>query len=201
MFEYPFGVPARRKRATAQWQENAREANTLAYIRYAFAQGGGFLSYHLHSVARLVGQEGEADKIVGIAAFYTGRQLWRLSLSEILSIARFFGVIRAPGIAKRALQVGEIVSSPQVNEGYIANFAVAPAFRRMGIGRALTVFLLEQARKQERDSLLLDVVTNNKAAFSLYEGLGFTRWGKAKSCAERNASLPSTQALHLLIQQ
>jgi len=50
---------------------------------------------------------------------------------------------------------------------------VAPAFRRLGIGRALAEAVIEQARKIGYASMRLDTVAAMKAAGALYVSLGF----------------------------
>lgn len=54
---------------------------------------------------------------------------------------------------------------------YIGNLAVAPAFRRQGIGRAAMAFLLEQNKGAPR----VDLVTHpeNVSALALYAAFGF----------------------------
>jgi ribosomal protein S18 acetylase RimI-like enzyme len=54
---------------------------------------------------------------------------------------------------------------------YLSNIAVDPDFRRRGIARAATVFLLEEAKGCAR----IDLVTHpdNAAAIALYRSLGF----------------------------
>jgi ribosomal-protein-alanine N-acetyltransferase len=62
-------------------------------------------------------------------------------------------------------------------EGSVTNIAVLPAFRRQGVGRRLTAALIEQARRQECEFLMLEVRVSNTPAIALYEELGFARIG------------------------
>lgn len=55
----------------------------------------------------------------------------------------------------------------------IANVAVRPEYRRKGIARALTMKVLEHARKWGASSVWLHVREENEAALSLYQSLGF----------------------------
>ncbi len=55
----------------------------------------------------------------------------------------------------------------------IANVAVDPVYRRKGIARKLTNSAIEHARKRGVDEIWLHVRTENEAALSLYQSLGF----------------------------
>ena len=62
-----------------------------------------------------------------------------------------------------------------VDEAFIANIAVFPAFRRRGVGRALVETAMEQASALYR--LTLEVRASNSAAIALYRSLGFVEDG------------------------
>lgn len=64
-----------------------------------------------------------------------------------------------------------------LDEGHIANIAVAPAFRRLGVARSLLEDLLQYARREGMVSLLLEVRASNCAAIALYESMGFQAAG------------------------
>lgn len=55
----------------------------------------------------------------------------------------------------------------------IANVVVHPNYRRKGIGRALTVRAIEQARSAGAPAVWLHVRAENQGAIALYESLGF----------------------------
>jgi predicted GNAT family acetyltransferase len=56
----------------------------------------------------------------------------------------------------------------------IANVAVHPDYRGRGIGRALTLAGLEQARKRGAPAVWLQVRHDNPSAIHIYESVGFT---------------------------
>jgi ribosomal protein S18 acetylase RimI-like enzyme len=58
-------------------------------------------------------------------------------------------------------------------ELYVADVAVAPQFRRRGVGQALMRHAEEMARAWDKRALVLDVSTGNEAACRLYEQLGY----------------------------
>lgn len=62
-----------------------------------------------------------------------------------------------------------------LDEGYITNVAVLPAFRRRGVAERLLTALLGQA--QGLAFVTLEVRASNAAAIALYEKLGFERAG------------------------
>lgn len=55
----------------------------------------------------------------------------------------------------------------------IQTIAVAPAARRGGLGRALVLALLAEARRREARELFLEVRADNPGAWALYASLGF----------------------------
>ena len=68
-----------------------------------------------------------------------------------------------------------------LDEGYISNVAVAPAFRRRGIADALIVELLRRADALSLSFVTLEVREHNIPAISLYENCGFVRVGLRKN--------------------
>lgn len=72
---------------------------------------------------------------------------------------------------------GQIAGSAQILDwphgAEIADLAVAPAFRRRGIGRALVEALLEHARARDLSEVEIGVEADNQGALALYRQLGF----------------------------
>lgn len=60
-----------------------------------------------------------------------------------------------------------------VDEAHITTLAVAPDFRRKGLGRALMVELLQRARERGMTCTTLEVRAGNTAAIELYKSLGY----------------------------
>jgi ribosomal-protein-alanine N-acetyltransferase len=60
-----------------------------------------------------------------------------------------------------------------LDEGYIGNLAVAPRFRRKGLGRRLLEGLLREAKRRSLSFLTLEVRVSNAPAVALYRALGF----------------------------
>ena len=68
---------------------------------------------------------------------------------------------------------------------YVANVAVLPEFRRMGIAKRLMQEILDYGKKTNAEFLSLEVRQSNVAAISLYESLGFEEVGVRKNFYER----------------
>ncbi|MCX7615075.1 MAG: ribosomal protein S18-alanine N-acetyltransferase [Clostridiales bacterium] len=64
-----------------------------------------------------------------------------------------------------------------LDEGYIANVAVHPDFRRKGVGETLINGLLNKASDLGCSFLTLEVRSSNTAAISLYQKYGFIPCG------------------------
>ena len=64
-----------------------------------------------------------------------------------------------------------------LDEGYISNIAVSPAFRRRGIGMALVRALQAEGARRRLSFLTLEVRVGNREARRLYERTGFREAG------------------------
>lgn len=60
-----------------------------------------------------------------------------------------------------------------LDEGYVNDIAVLPAFRRQGVGLALVNALVEYARQKGLRFLTLEARASNQSAIRLYERAGF----------------------------
>jgi len=79
--------------------------------------------------------------------------------------------------ADRDELVGYLIISRYVDAWHVMNIAVAPAYRRKGIARALMERLFEVTERDARRGYTLEVRVSNDAAISLYEALGFRARG------------------------
>jgi ribosomal-protein-alanine N-acetyltransferase len=64
-----------------------------------------------------------------------------------------------------------------LDEMHILNVAVAPGWRRWGLGRWLVRFAMGKAVRDGARRAFLEVRASNREALSLYVGLGFVRAG------------------------
>lgn len=59
------------------------------------------------------------------------------------------------------------------DEIHVLSVATTSSMRRRGLGRALMDAVIEEARAQRSEIMLLEVRRSNRAAIALYRGLGF----------------------------
>ncbi len=88
-----------------------------------------------------------------------------------------------------AVQDGQVIGWAGLEyvcgEGSVTNIAVLPAFRGQGLGRALTLRLIEEAQRRTLDFLMLEVRASNTPAIALYRSLGFTEIGVRRGFYEK----------------
>lgn len=94
---------------------------------------------------------------------------------------------------QRDAPVGYAVYWFTVDEGELANIAVAPASRGQGVGKALLEHVIGVARRDGVSNLFLEVRASNQVAISLYTRYGFERVGLRR----RYYNEPSEDALVL----
>ena len=80
---------------------------------------------------------------------------------------------------------GYAALSSILDEGNLDNIAVAPAYRRQGIGEALLKEILRRAREKALAVLYLEVRAGNRPAIALYEKHGFLEVGRRKNYYEK----------------
>jgi [ribosomal protein S18]-alanine N-acetyltransferase len=74
-----------------------------------------------------------------------------------------------------------------VDEAHITTVAIDPNYRRRGIGRALTIAILGEAKERSMACSTLEVRAGNEAAIELYQQLGYV------TTAKRRAYYPDNQ--------
>jgi len=65
-----------------------------------------------------------------------------------------------------------------VDEAHISTIAVAPAYRRQGLGELLLLRMVDEAQKKSAAMVTLEVRVSNIVAQTLYEKYGFETQGK-----------------------
>ena len=72
---------------------------------------------------------------------------------------------------------GYVGSESVLDSADMMNIAVAPEFRRQGVGEALVNGLISRLQSKSVAFLLLEVRVSNKSAIAMYEKLGFLQVG------------------------
>ena len=68
-----------------------------------------------------------------------------------------------------------------VEEAHITLLGIHPEHQRLGLGKTLLCYLLEDALKRQLERATLEVRASNQAAIKLYEQYGFKLAGKRKN--------------------
>ena len=93
----------------------------------------------------------------------------------------FFWCARRDGVGV----LGYVVAWFVADEGEIANLAVSPSARGMGVGRALLDAALEAAARRGVGAVYLEVRDSNERARRLYESRGFEEVGRRRGYYRR----------------
>jgi len=122
----------------------------------------------------------------------TVRPMRDADVAEVIGIERasyqfpwtegiFHDCLRVEYLCRVAVQgqriTGYAVMSMGAGEAHILNLCVREDHRRMGVGRALIRYLLEQAEDAGMVEAFLEVRPSNAVAMVLYESLGFQQIG------------------------
>ena len=119
----------------------------------------------------------DLDAVVAIERVSFSDPPWsRASFASLLGDAR----VRFTVASDRAI-AGYVVTWVVADEGELANLAVAPDRRRLGIGRRLLDHAIAEALAAGARSLYLEVRESNLAARTLYGARGFAEVGRRRS--------------------
>jgi ribosomal-protein-alanine N-acetyltransferase len=126
------------------------------------------------------------DEMTAIYAHCFPDRPW--SLEEVTSLLNRRDVL--PICAPNAF----VMASCFAPEAEILTIAVAPAYRRKGIGAALLKELCAQLPSRDIDTVFLEVADGNLAAIGLYKGFDFQEVGRRKAYYSRKDA-PAEDAL------
>jgi ribosomal-protein-alanine acetyltransferase len=80
----------------------------------------------------------------------------------------------------RGVLTGYAVLTTGAGEGHLMNLSVAAAWQRRGLGRALLLHVLDEARALGLSQVFLEVRVSNAAAIALYQAAGFAEIGRRR---------------------
>jgi [ribosomal protein S18]-alanine N-acetyltransferase len=111
----------------------------------------------------------DLDAVVGLEVVAFADPWTRMAFEAALKErhARFRVARTADGV------IGYVIAWFILDEGEIANLAVAPTARRRGVARALLEHIIGEARASGLARLFLEVRESNVTARALYNSLGF----------------------------
>jgi [ribosomal protein S18]-alanine N-acetyltransferase len=111
----------------------------------------------------------DLDAVVGLEVVAFADPWTRMAFEAALKEhhARFRVARTAAGV------IGYVIAWFVLDEGEIANLAVAPTARRRGVARALLHHIIVEARESGLARLFLEVRESNATARALYNSLGF----------------------------
>lgn len=95
-----------------------------------------------------------------------------------------------PGLHLVGVYKGEIIAYSNTwfitDEAHLGNFAVAPEYRKKGVGKAMLQYIISETRNQGMSCIHLEVRISNIHAIELYEKYGFNRIGIRKKYYKDN---------------
>ena len=92
---------------------------------------------------------------------------------------------------RRASLAGFVLSRTVLDEAEILTIAVAPKFRRRGLGSALLAAHLATLAAKGAKTLFLEVEAGNRAALALYDAFGFCQIGESKAYYRKPEGKPA----------
>jgi ribosomal protein S18 acetylase RimI-like enzyme len=112
------------------------------------------------------------EQVAGLLLAFHGKEMGRLSLAMAYQV---FGIYNLAEILQLAINapLASYGDETAGDEFYVSHLAVLPAFRRMGIGRALLVYADELAHTAGLDKCSLCVDIDNINAQHLYLSQGY----------------------------
>lgn len=116
------------------------------------------------------------------------------AIIRLLDVPGAFGILAyQPGDPAQNcedLPLGFVLMQTVLDEAEINTITVAPAARRMGVGKKLLGAVEERLRASNVTRMLLEVAVDNDPAIALYTQNGFSEVGRRKGYYARRNSAP-----------
>ncbi|MEJ3404405.1 ribosomal protein S18-alanine N-acetyltransferase [Rathayibacter sp. YIM 133350] len=121
----------------------------------------------------------DLDAIMAIetSTFTTDAWSREAMLSDLESPHTYYLVVVVVDVDVPAAVVGYagLLAPEAAGEGDVQTIAVHPSARGEGLGRALMLALIDEARRRGAEHVFLEVRADNPVARALYESLGFSQ--------------------------
>lgn len=116
------------------------------------------------------------------------------AIVRLLDVPGAFGILAYqpgdPAKNSEDLPLGFVLMQTVLDEAEINTITVAPAARRMGVGKKLLGAVEERLRASDVTRMLLEVAVDNDPAIALYTQNGFGEVGRRKGYYARRNSAP-----------
>ncbi len=116
------------------------------------------------------------------------------AIIRLLDVPGAFGILAYqpgdPAKNSEDLPLGFVLMQTVLDEAEINTITVAPAARRMGVGKKLLGAVEERLRASDVTRMLLEVAVDNDPAIALYTQNGFSEVGRRKGYYARRNSAP-----------
>ena len=142
-------------------------AQTLAFLRYAFATQAGQYGYQNHKVVR------DQNKVIGVACAWHSELPKDFDKQTLKTLHGFFGLTQSMDILARNAVLAKQTVPPEANDLIIGHISVDPDFRRLGVASTLVAHFLAHATSLGKQRVIIDVNRHNSLALKCYQNLGF----------------------------
>lgn len=116
------------------------------------------------------------------------------AIIRLLDVPGAFGILAYqpgdPAQNGEDLPLGFVLMQTVLDEAEVNTITVAPAARRMGVGKKLLGAVEERLRASDVTRMLLEVAVDNDPAIALYTQNGFSEVGRRKGYYARRNSAP-----------
>ncbi|MCK4433659.1 MAG: GNAT family N-acetyltransferase [Methanomicrobia archaeon] len=119
-------------------------------------------------------------ELAGLYIGYTGeKKKYYEGMPDLRAFLKAFNVLKILILTIKLPILNRLLTSKLENdEYYLSNLVVDSKFRGRGIGSILLDHAIENAKKEECTSVILDADMNNKKIISFYKRIGFKIVGK-----------------------
>lgn len=148
------------------------EDQALENIKNLIKMGNNSLGHENIHIA-----SNEAGKVLGIlVSFYSGETSLWTDFKAYFKIMDFYSFLNC---AIKGTMINELLTARVgINDYYLSNIAVDPAFRGRGIGSFILTNAIKVAEDKGYTRVILDVTMDNEGAFRWYKKFGFNVYGK-----------------------
>ncbi len=162
---------------------NQDEALAMRYLRMAWRRGHGQYGFNNHWVAEVNGE------VAGLVSCWHDQLPTNFDSETMASITDLYSHQHAIDVVMRSREYADEIPPPRSHEFAIGHVAVFEQFKRHGVATALMNHMLMEARRFNKDVMILDVENTNVGAQAFYSSIGFTMATTDKTFTRMHKSL------------